>query len=308
MIRLNYDVKRGYTPFCFNIIRQFYIDRFVRLGPSLFFMVPTVLALFYCTYGYDERMRNHFREALLSLTYTTNIRTFWKDGDEKGIFFNTWSLAVEAQYYLFWSLIVPLILRLSSRGKFMVLTSLISASFLMFILACIYRGFIFDYYISLPTNIYKMLIGSLLQLVPMPPFVRKPFFTYAGLFGIAAMISVIWRLDALPYYQHFQSPKAAILTLTDPLTTVITVSVICGLHGRSSSNFFLDNSILRFFGKFSYALYLFQYPLMLHSKWPHGTLGFAVTSLAFALAQFSTLFIEQPIRYRYSKWKANRDH
>lgn len=127
--------------------------------------------------------------------------------------------------------------------------------------------------------------------------------TFIGLFGITAMLLVVWQPHHISYYDLFQSSKAGILTLTDPFTAIMTSLIICGLHGPSPKNIILDNQILRFFGKVSYPLYLFQLPLLSYAGWPHGLFGLTVTSMALTLAQFSTFIIEDPIRKRYSEWK-----
>lgn len=300
LIRLNRNSKLNSNHSTITVLRQFYMDRFVRLSPSLLFMVVGIYTLHYFTYGYSQ---DNTRKALLSLTYTSNIQSFWKNEADEGIFFNTWSLAVEEQYYIVWSLIVPIILRLSSRNKSIALTAMLSGTFLLFILASAYKTFIFNSYISLPTNVYKMLIGSYLRLIPLPPFIRKPASTFTGLFGITAMLLIVWQPHHISYYDLFQSSKAGILTLTDPFTAIMTSLIICGLHGPSPKNIILDNQILRFFGKVSYPLYLFQLPLLSYAGWPHGFFGLTVTSMALTLAQFSTFIIEDPIRKRYSEWK-----
>jgi peptidoglycan/LPS O-acetylase OafA/YrhL len=102
-------------------------------------------------------------ELCISLIYTSNTQMSWKNEWDEGIFFNTWSLAVEEQYYILRSLIVPFSLKLSSRNKAIALMVVLSSSFLLFITTSAYRTFVFNSYISLPSNVYKVLIGLYLS-------------------------------------------------------------------------------------------------------------------------------------------------
>src|SRR4051794_16458115 len=87
----------------------FYYRRFLRLYPALIVMILLLMP-----FGRDIALYGHYtrwlRDALLSITYTIDLPTYWGETTNGGLA-HTWSLAIEEQFYLLWAPILVLIMR-----------------------------------------------------------------------------------------------------------------------------------------------------------------------------------------------------
>jgi peptidoglycan/LPS O-acetylase OafA/YrhL len=256
------------------------------------------------------------RYALMALCYLTNVTSLWVK-NSPGIFSNTWSLACEEHFYIVWSLLLPFVCRASPRLRVPLIAGLIAASLSLRIYTGMYPGSFFGahYYFNSFNNFWKMLLGASLRLVPIPPRFLKRRWAYIGLGGMFAMLAFIAAVPSKPILTFlatlapgWKDYKAAIRTWTDPIVAVCSLLIICGSHDAEGGPKILESQLLRFTGRISYAWYLWQLPLIdcFGGKISGKPIAYGNTAIAFMVAMFSTVYVEEPIRATYVAWKKRR--
>ena len=255
-------------------LRRFYAARAVRLAPALVAMVG-VLSLVLLAAGEP----NVIGRAARALTYTENFFPF----DAESPFNHAWSLAVEEQFYLLWPLAVgALVWR---RHRLLIIGVLIVASVAA-------REWLFweghggVAYPSLPTNAFALLLGCALALRSRPSSVGAIGMLGAGIGLIACVVSL-------------GTPIPGIEVLAAGFAAVF----VAGSGGQAARAF--SWGPLRFFGRISYALYLWHYPVLMVT----GSLYLlprvlVVLPVIVLIATASTLWLEEPIRRR---WRARSE-
>lgn len=271
-----------------------------------------------CTYYYCKRLDkevsrlNH--DATLTLFYLGNIRFLWLN-DDGGVWGHTWSLACEEQYYIMWSLALPLIIKMKNRRRNIVLYSLTIAFAILRINLAIFPSYLLgiDYYFSLWGNIWKMLLGSTIQIISIPQYFRHHYLAYVALFGYGFTIAALYLPQ--PNYgtisEAFGKGAIGMQTWADLCAALFTILFITAVDQPSASSslstkkkervLLLEGKTMRFIGKVSYPLYLWQ-TVLIHIRREQDVYG--NTALAILAAMLSTYWIEIPISTLYKKWKA----
>ena len=241
-----------------KILRQFYIRRIKRLFPALFaFLTLTFICVSYFLLNYDLLK---FKESLFSsYTFWANIY-FWRDGGYFGgnnllkPLLHIWSLSLEEQFYIIFPIILIFFLKFKFTFKFL-------ATYIVFLLTILsFSLWLFLHHIGgenpaffiLPTRMWQFGLGSFIALIATPKFYK--FFTlrvYKTLFIFSCFL-IFFGLFA----KQFNSQ----------IDTIIVTLGSCGFIAFSKSNthFILDlfkKKIITFFGKISYSLYLYHWPI-----------------------------------------------
>jgi peptidoglycan/LPS O-acetylase OafA/YrhL len=253
-------------------------------------------------YGANPAEVKHF--VILTLCYWTNST------GEKGLWGNTWSLSCEEQFYVMWALSLPFILPRRIRVRFAILATLIGLSLGLQIMCSTYEKGIWkgiEWKFGLLTNIWKLLLGSSIRLIPMPPCRRR--LTYIGLAGlVASLVCTVFPPDfshSIPAWRNGVRPMCI---WVDVCTAICTSLILCGLSEQNSKGFaILELHPVRFVGRISYALYLWQYPMIKLNNWRRGYTAAADTAMAFVIAMCSTIYLEEPINKAYKRWKTRKD-
>lgn len=251
-----------------------------------------------------QKLRTH---TILALTYTTNL------SGRASTFGNTLSLACEEQFYIVWAIVLPFVAPRSVSARISILIALIVLSVFIRVYASMYPlmdlwGYHDWWHFGLFPNVWKMVLGSSLRLVPLPSSLRKRRWSFVGLLGYA--ITLFLTLIPQPKYELispfwgvYYRPMEA---WGDVLASVSTAILLCGVS-NSEGNFLLEAQPLRFVGRVSYAWYLWQGPILLMRRWQRGYPSMANTAVAFIIAMISTIYIEEPINRRYKRWKARKN-
>lgn len=282
---------------------RFYSDRSVRLYPALLLMV--VVSLSYRLWLLRELPEGTIADTAIVLTYFEDLHPVFKTPID--FWGNTWSLAVEEQFYVFWSLLMPGIIRMNYRWRAIILLSLIFLSHAnrsIAYFANIDTPKILFYPHGPISNWWKMLIGAGLRLVPLPKILTKRWLSWAGLLLLVwshVFCALNLRINTTSCFWTARS-YVDYKFLNEPVAAFASIAIVCGccLHG----NQLLEWAPLRFVGRVSYSFYLYQIPL-LHAggKKPRGMSGLGYTFLAFMAACASTFLVEEPLRNRYKKWR-----
>lgn len=153
------------------------------------------------------------------------------------------------------------------------------------------------YYEGFLANLYKLLIGSTLRLVPLPDFFFSKSARYFAYIAIFSTIGMAYHINN----DGVRMWGAGVLALFSSL--LITSSIA---ENSNHQDWFLCNSLLRFFGRVSYSLYVWHYAILrlddvAFLKRKEGLYSCAV---ALCFSTFSTLYYEEPLRFRYAQWKS----
>lgn len=278
-------------------IQRFWSHRLRRLAPASMMTLAAILATAPAWMELSARERLP-SDVLTSLAYATNFRLIFGGYDYAQIFTQPspvqhfWSLAIEAQFYLVFPLLIVLLVRAGKMGTsvgLFVLTAICAATPLAYEDATrIYYG--------TDTRASELMFGALLALVPRPGLPAGKMATACiHAVGVAALASLVtawsWaRVDSAWLYQGG-------FTLYAMGSAVVVFATLNG--GVIAS--LLAHPVLVSLGRVSYGGYLYHWPIFL-AVTPESTGLSAVPlcilrfGLAIGVAALSYHFVELPIR------------
>jgi peptidoglycan/LPS O-acetylase OafA/YrhL len=280
-------------------LAMFYARRAKRILPALLVVVSFVWIV-----GWFMAAPTQFREiggGLLGNSYFTV--NFWlmrlagvggyfgADATTKPLL-HLWSLSIEEQFYLVWSVLLLALFKLERRLVFVVIAGLFVASFAYNVfltpidpIAAFYLPWARGWELALGALIaYREVFW--LEALPYPP---RPIANMGAGAGIALMLGAFLFMNET---QIFPGWLAAVPTMGCAL-------VIASPHSRPGE-VALGNRVAGFFGAISYPLYLWHWPLFAFARiWP-GVIPTAPVLLGLAcvavvLATLTYRLIEQPI-------------
>ena len=269
---------------------EFYRRRVVRLLPALVAFLPVVLV--WCAIlGFDET-----REALFTTLWVSNWARI--NDEPMGVLAHTWTLAIEAQFYV----LAPLLFLAAVRGRFAdrpwVLPALLAA------LVAAWRASLWLF----AGPLVHWADGGLLIYVTRATDTRLD----AILAGVAVAFLFTRTRLVVPGWATMCAFGALVAMGTmDPegdamITVGFVAAIVCAsiviLHlvtGESPLSRLLAWRPLVYLGLVSYALYLWHLPvykLLYHQLdgWPWALVAAVAMALSLALAAVSYRFVERP--------------
>jgi peptidoglycan/LPS O-acetylase OafA/YrhL len=287
-------------------LAMFYARRAKRILPALLVVVSFVWIV-----GWFMAAPTQFREiggGLLGNSYFTV--NFWlmrlagvggyfgADATTKPLL-HLWSLSIEEQFYLVWSVLLLALFKLERRLVFIVIFSLFVASF-AYSVVLTPSDPIAAFYLPW-TRGWELALGALLAYrevfwLAALPYPSRPIANIGAGLGIALMLGAFLFLNEA---QPFPGWLAAIPTIGSAL--------VIASPGSLPGEVALGNRLAGFFGAISYPLYLWHWPLFAFARiWP-GVIPTAPVLLALVcaaviLAALTYRLIEQPIAVPFRRW------
>ncbi len=239
-----------------HFFRNFYGRRSLRIFPLYYAFLFVVIAISYAQ-GY-----HWFGGIFYYLTYTVSL--LWN-----GVAYTTapwvkishfWSLAIEEQFYMVWPLLMFALRtkrRIAGAIVVLALTALLVRTYLVVSGATVHNPY--SVYSWSPARFDTLLLGGLLALAIRSRF-RGEVLRWAWLVFVCGA-------SVLTAYGFWHGSFDA---LTDGVVATIGLSVLgvtgaalvaASLTRTSIFSAFFSNPVLRFFGRYSYGLYVYHYTL-----------------------------------------------
>jgi peptidoglycan/LPS O-acetylase OafA/YrhL len=285
-----------------DFFQNFYMRRALRLFPLYYFILLLTVAA-------TPFLHIHWRLWHVPLfLYATNYALL--KGQSLGClgpltFGHLWTLALEEQFYLLWPWVIGSRLSREALVRICWIGLAVTLCLRIVLVGHVNAWFLYE---SLPTRIDSLFAGALLALAPLPS-VRT---AWIGMMSAAAVLAAV---VVSTHTGSFASKPMASFGYS--VLAVLYASLLTlGLHEQTLVARFLSLRVLRFYGRYSYGLYLWHYifTVQVHRfiSWMASVipipaaaslLSFAVVLLgATAVAVLSFRFIEEPflrLKQRY---------
>ena len=292
-------------------LRGFYLARLRRLLPALLFMLTTtVIAVGIWA---PDTIKRLLVDTPFALTGTIN---WWLVANEQDYFESigrppllqhTWSLAVEAQFYLIWPLILYFILKKFGKKHIPVAAlSIAAASGIALLLVSVSidaanASKVSHVYFGTDTHSIGLFLGAALAVSWIPQNFRveisrkgQNFIDGIGVLGFIGILATFFFIDA---------SNPAMYKIAFPLAGIFGAAIIASIvHPASRFAPVLQNKVLLWIGERSYAIYLWHWVIFQVTRPTVDLTGqaWALYSLriliVFALADISLRYVELPVR------------
>ena len=292
-------------------LRDFYLARIRRLLPPLVFMIVTT-SMFVGLWAPDTT-KKFLTDAPFSLTgamnwwLVFNQQDYFEASGRSPLLQHTWSLAVEAQFYLIWPLILLIVLKylgknlIPAAALVIAATSGVALMLVSFQIDAANSSKVSHVYFGTDTHSIGLFLGAALAVSWIPQNFNlqvtrraQDFIDGIGVFGFIGILSTFLLIDETkPTLYKIAFPLAGLFG------TAILISIV---HPASRFAPLLRNKALLWIGERSYAIYLWHWVIFQVSRpqvdldgedWALFTLRILVV---LALADISLRLVELPIR------------
>ncbi|SDV49771.1 acyltransferase family protein [Chitinasiproducens palmae] len=268
----------------------FYLKRCARLLPAFFVACVLFEAIAYC-FPSSASLESPLK--LLSLLFVSNFLS--ASGQEQvGLMNHLWTLSVEWQFYLLWPAVLFGLHKLRLRGRGIGWILLIT-----FILAVGLKAHGNQF-----AHFDGLLVGSLLPLLTSQKVVKRAFnnrICNAALLSASISALILLILFPVPQFTMFNEVATSIATVALIFCTTFKQSGI--------SRLVLANRLAQYFGRISYGLYLYHFPiaaLLYVNSFPRAKIALVACVVAIPLADVSWRCLEQPVIRRFGNRKSQR--
>jgi peptidoglycan/LPS O-acetylase OafA/YrhL len=296
--------------------RNFLVRRALRIFPVYFIYLFCLMVLVYSNHGLfiANRAVEYTEDWWQAFLFVSNLSVFLTGNNIAPGTGHLWSIGIEEQFYLLWPWVIFL---LPVRMIRLICIGIIPASLIVRVVLFGYGYSDWQIYTFTLSRFDALAGGAILATLPPGFFATRAAMLRKAILGLGAatvlslvFVSIGPREIAYPFMQ----------TIGLGVPTLFFVAIVAAMTdgvGRMGEMF--DHPVLRFFGKYSYTLYI-VHPILralflagldrLNIEMPYLALFLSVTlvigALSVAIAMLSFRFIEAPMmsmkhRFSYSK-------
>lgn len=241
-----------------NFLKNFYMRRILRIFP-LYYLTLIFFLLIYPRLFDNPDLSYYTTNQVWLWGYLQNWLYIFKPDQSANILHHLWSLAVEEQFYLVWPFLILLI---KKPKRLIILLAIVLALVISLrLIVWLYQIESLAYFnLYTFSRIDGICIGSILALLcrEKPDFLNKYFSVIV--FSMAGLNFLFYFLNQ---WQRFTLPYLAIAGYTT-FAILLSLLVYEGIKGNNKLvNFLFTNGFMKFFGKISYGLYVFHWPIYL---------------------------------------------
>ena len=292
-------------------LRAFYKARIRRLFPPLVFMI--FVTIIYISIWAPETMRRFVSDSPFALFGGMNWWLVFRQTDyfdsisRPPLLQHTWSLGVEAQFYLIWPLILLLVLRQFGKAKIPGAALLIAAISGIALLLVSYEvdaanaSQVSHVYFGTDTHSIGLFLGAALAVSWVPQNLQEQvnrraqdFIDGIGVVGFVGLLGTFFLIN---------ESDPTLYKLAFPLAGLFGCAILTSIvHPASRFAPILSNKVAVWIGERSYAIYLWHWVVfqvtrpavdLEGSPWALYALRILVV---FALADISLRLVELPVR------------
>ena len=252
-----HDAKGGAHYF-----RNFYARRVLRIFPLYYGALALFVVALPRLLPGSPRVQALPHDAIWYWTYLSNLRIASQGWPEFGALGHFWSLAVEEQFYLLW----PVLVLALSRRHLQAACAACMVGGLAVRVGWNLAGNPTAAFVLTPARVDALAVGAYLALAARGPAgltrisLRAPF--AAALTGSSLLATFVLRRGFVAHDPVVSTVGHTLLACFFGAVLVLALtSAREGVIGRA-----FDSSTLRFFGRYSYALYVFHHPMLF--LWP----------------------------------------
>ncbi len=271
---------------------KFISARIKRLFPALFLiLVFTILITVLFIPAVDNHQRDFLKTGRYAFFGFSNMFLLKSStgyfGNLSAInpFTHTWSLGVEEQFYLLYSLLFTFSLRAGFKknlNRFKWLLFILSSASLIGFLFYSHENVDYAFYL-MPLRFWELGIGCLLNFISFKADKKQSLFAWISLILMGSLFFI--GLD-----------KSYTLNILAVLSTA--TAILCVPKNTFLQNF-LTTAPMQYIGKLSYSLYLWHWPILVFAKWNLPFNFITIISLGliiFALSHLTFHLVETPLR------------
>lgn len=276
-------------------VKTFYVHRFMRLTPPLFLLLFIYLLI--APFAWPN-YASHGRDAAMAGLYLSDYSL--AIGEFPKMLRHTWSLAVEEHFYLLW----PFVLIVLRPHKTRTILGVMAAIYVLATLWRVYCAATQSWeavYYRFDTRFSGLMLGAFVAVlmdVDWKRYFRPGVLALSALSGLFVLLLI---LSDSTGWGHTPTLQYGVIG-----TEVVTAIVILAVMKGERFVRWLSFAPLTYFGRLSYGMYLFHYPVMLYFRdltgWVDALVYGSISAILLSALSYHT--IEAWVR----RWRAKRKH